>query len=198
MKIVGLTGGIGSGKSTVSRILRELGAYVIEADELAREVVFPGEPAWREIKEVFGEGVLERDNRLNRKKLAEIVFADAEKRRKLEQITHPRIGERMMQELEKARKCGAKIAVIDAALLLESGLKDWVKPVILVMADERVRVERVCKRDKVCEDEVLARIRSQSPDSEKIKCADFVIENNGGLEELRERVAEVFQKIIQR
>lgn len=195
MKIAGLTGGIGSGKSTVARILSELGAYIIDADELARRVVEPGKPAFEEIRERFGEAVIGPAQNLDRKKLAEIIFDDPGKKELLEKITHPRIGEEIMRELQKAREQGFGLAVIDAALLLESPLGDWARPVILVVADPAVRVSRVCQRDRVCEEEVGSRIRNQSPDSEKMKKSDYVIDNNCDLEELKKRVTEVYHRL---
>jgi len=196
MKIAGLTGGIGSGKTMVAKILAELGAYVIDADHLARKVVQPEMPAWEEIKKVFGEEVINPDQTLNRAKLAEIIFSDPEKKKKLEQITHPRIGEEILRKLDQAKRLEVKLVVIDAALLLESPLREWVKPVILVVADEKVRVERVCQRDKVRPEEVYARIRNQALDSERKEKADYVIDNNGGLKELRTQVAQIFQEIL--
>jgi len=196
MKIAGLTGGIGSGKSTVARILAELGAYIIDADELARKAVEPGKPAWKEVKEKFGQEVINPDQSINRGRLAELIFSDPGKKALLEKITHPRIGEEIMRELEKAKKQGVKLTVIDAALLLESPLSQWVRPVIVVVAEERVRVERVCRRDRVCAKEVHSRIKNQTPDSEKKSQADYLIDNNGALEELKLRVAQVYQELV--
>jgi len=198
MKIVGLTGGIGSGKSEVARMFRELGAYVIDADELARRVVEPDKPAWRKIKDFFGEEVFNPDLSLNRKKLAEQVFGNEQARKKLEEITHPRIGEEILKELEKAKKKKAELVIIDAALLLESSLKDWVKPIILITAEEEIRIKRVCARDHCEEQEVRARIRNQAPDSERAKKADFIIKNEQGLKELREQVLKLYQELIQK
>jgi len=196
MKIVGLTGGIGSGKSEVARMFRELGAYVIDADEMARRVVEPDKPAWRGIKEFFGEEVFNPDQSLNRKKLAERVFGDEQTRKKLEEITHSKIGEEILKELEEAKKKKAKLVVIDAALLLESSLKDWVKPIILITADEELRIKRVCARDRCNKQEVRARIRNQAPDSERAKKADFIIKNEQGLTELRKAVSNLYQDLI--
>ena len=197
MKLAGLTGGIGSGKSTVARILAELGAYIIDADELARKVVEPGMPAWNEIRKVFGEDVINPDQTIDRKKLADVIFKNKKRRKQLEAITHPRIGEEIIKELDRAKKSGKKLAVIDAALLLESSLEKWVKPVIVVSADEGIRVERVCRRDGVSPEDVLARIRNQASDEERKKKADYLIENNGDLNELRARVFEIYKRIIQ-
>jgi dephospho-CoA kinase len=196
MKVAGITGGIGSGKSTVAGMLRELGAYVIDADQLARRIVEPGKPAWREIKAFFGDRVFNPDQTINRKKLAETVFANPEARKKLESFTHPRIGEEILKELAKAREQNYPLAVIDAALLIESDAADWLRPLILVVADEESRVQRVCARDSCCAEDVRARIRNQTSDAERRKKADFVIENNCGEKELRARVAELFQSLV--
>jgi len=196
MKVVGLTGGIGSGKSTVANMLAELGAYIIDADELARRIVEPGQPAWKEIEKNFGGQILNPDQTLNRKKMAEIVFANPEARKKLESITHPRIGEEMMRELEKAKKEQRKLVVFDAALLIESAAANRLKPLIVVSADEDLRVKRVCGRDRCCAEDVRARIRNQVPDSKRREKADFVIENNGDIDQLREGVSELYRKLI--
>jgi len=196
MKVAGITGGIGSGKSTVAKMLGELGAYVIDADQLARQIVEPGKPAWHKIKNYFGDEALNPDQTLNRKKLAEIVFANPEARKKLESFTHPRIGEEIMKELAKAQEQNCPLAVVDAALLVESASADWLRPLILVVADEESRVERVCGRDACGAEEVRARVRNQASDAERRKKAEFVIENNRGEKELRVRVAELYQRLV--
>lgn len=195
MKIVGLTGGIGSGKSTVARLLAERGARLIDADLLAREVVEPGRPAWEDIVREFGKEILNPDQSLNREKLAALVFADEQKRARLNQITHPRIGDEMLKRLQKFREEGAEVALIDAALLLESPGTNWIRPVIVVAADEQTRIQRVCKRDGVGEEEVRKRLRAQWSDEERAKRADFVIDNSGDLKALEKRVEEVWKKL---
>jgi dephospho-CoA kinase len=195
MKVAGITGGIGSGKSTVARMLGELGAYVIDADQLARVIVEPGKPAWQDIRDFFGDGILNSDKTLNRKKLADIVFKNPEARKKLESFTHPRIGQEILKGLQKATSENRKLAVIDAALLVESSSAAWIKPLILVTADEEVRVQRVCSRDNFCAEEVRERIRNQASDAERKKQADYVIENNGDEKALRAKALELYQKL---
>jgi len=195
MKVVGLTGGIGCGKSAVAGIFRGLGAYIIDADQLARRVVEPGKPALAEIKRAFGDEMLDPDGTLNRKKMAELVFARPEARKTLERITHPRIGEEIMAELKTARDQGCDLAVIDAALLVESASASWLRPLVLVVADEEARVSRVCDRDSFCAEEVRARIRNQASDEERRKKADFVIENNGDLEALKIQVSALYLEL---
>ena len=195
MKVAGITGGIGSGKSTAAKMLGELGAYVIDADQLARVVVEPGKPAWQEVRHFFGDSILNPDQSIDRKKLAEIVFKNPEARKKLESFTHPRIGQEILKGLQIAQSENRKLAVVDAALLVESPAGAWIKPLILVTADEDVRVERVCGRDNSCEAEVRARIRSQASDQERKNKADFIIENNGDEQLLRAKVQELYQKL---
>ena len=195
MKVVGLTGGIGCGKSTVAEIFRGLGAYIIDADQLARRVVEPGRPALAEIKKAFGDEMLNPDGTLSRKKMADIVFARPEARKTLERITHPRIGEEIMAELKKAQDQGCKLAVIDAALLVESASAGWLRPLVLVVADEESRISRVCGRDSFCAEEVRARIRNQASDEERRKKADFVIENNGDIEALKLQVSRLYREL---
>ena len=196
MKIVGLTGGIGSGKSTVAQMLVNRGARLIDADLLAREVVEPDRPAWRGIVAEFGGSVLNADRTLNREALARIVFQDESKLSRLNQLTHPRIGERMIELLNLAREEGAPVAVIDAALLFESPSTRWIKPVIVVVADDELKVQRVCARDRCDPEQVRSRLRSQWSDERKAAAADFVIDNSGGLASLERQVDELWPRLL--
>jgi dephospho-CoA kinase len=192
MRIAGITGGIGSGKSTVARMFARLGAEVIDADELARIVVDPGKRAWREIREAFGEGVLNDDQTINREALSEVVFKDSDARGRLEKITHPRIGEEIIRQLQEFRDKGVGLALIDAALLVESPATRWIRPVILVTAPEDERVRRTRERSALSEDEIRSRIRAQATDEERKSRADYVIDNSGGLEDLEGQVRELW------
>lgn len=196
MKVVGLTGGIGCGKSTVARLLVARGARLIDADALARVVVEPGRPAHRDIVAEFGEGVLNPDRTLNREALAAIVFNDRPRRDRLNQITHPRIGEEMLRLIKSAQDEGAAVAVIDAALLLESPATRWIKPVIVVVCDPAARLPRIAARDHADPAEIQARINSQWTDAERAAKADFVIDNSGDLASLERQVEKVWKQLI--
>ena len=178
--LVGLTGGIATGKSTVAEMLRQRGSVVIDADVLAREVVEPGQPALGRITEEFGRAVLQPDGRLDRKRLGTMVFADAARRQRLEQITHPAIRERFrhrLQELTEQGFCG--LAIFDAAVMIESGNYKNMDRLIVVATDEDTQIARLMAREGIDHDEALRKVRSQMPVAEKAKLADYVIENAG-------------------
>lgn len=191
--IVGLTGGIATGKSLVSAEFKRLGAIVIDADVIAREVVEPGKPAYDEIIEAFGEKVLNPDNTLNRKALGDIVFCDKEALGKLNRITHPRIRRRIREEIAKAG--GEELIVVDIALLIEMGFKDEVDSIIVVYADEERQIERMLERNGLTREEAVLRLSCQIPVKEKLGYADYVIENNGDIESAAERAREVFRAL---
>lgn len=197
MKIVGLTGSIATGKSTVAEMLEELGASIIDADAIARAVVEPGQPGLKKIIEAFGEEVLLPDGSLDRDKLGEIIFNDEDKRKQLNNITHPMISERMMKLVAEERKKGAKVCVMDIPLLFEGGGKySWLKPVLLAHSDEKAQLERLMERNSYSMEEAKSRISSQMNIDEKVKLADFVIYNSGTIEETREQVKAVWGKIL--
>lgn len=188
---IGLTGGIGSGKSTVTGYLRQKGYTVADADEVAREIVMPGAPALKKLQQAFGSGILAEDGSLRRKALADIVFADEKKRKILDDITHGEIYDIIVRRLDRAE---GDLAFCDAALLFESGLDREMDAVWLVTADEKVRIQRVAARDNTDAAHVRARIESQLDDSSKIKSADEVIDNSGSKEELFTQVEELLKK----
>ena len=178
--LVGLTGGIATGKSTVAAMFRSLGCPVIDADVLAREVVEPGEPALADIVREFGTGVLAPDGRLDRKALAAVVFADAGRRRRLEAITHPRIRERLASRLAALAGAGfGGVVIFDAAVIVESGAYRQMDRLVVVIADEATQLARLRARDGLDEEEARRRIASQMPLAEKAKLADHVIDNSG-------------------
>lgn len=176
MVVIGLTGGSGSGKSTIASLMRQRGINVIDADQIGRVVVEKGKPALTEIVEGFGEGVLQSDGTLDRKKLASIVFTDREQLKKLNRITHKYITAIVKEELAA---CKADISVIDAAVLKESGILDMCDYVIAVTADKELRIERIIARDGITREAAQNRISSQEPDAKYIQYADFVIDNSG-------------------
>jgi dephospho-CoA kinase len=178
--LVGLTGGIGTGKSTVSAMFRALGAVVIDADQLAREVVEPGEPALARIVEEFGPDVLRPDGRLDRQALGAIVFADSGKRRRLEAITHPAIRERLARRLAQLTGEGFRgVVLFDAPVIVESGFARTMDRLVVVVTDEATQLARLMARDAIGREEALRKIRSQMPLAEKARLADHVIDNSG-------------------
>lgn len=192
MFTIGLTGNIGSGKSTVSRYLAGQGAVIIDADQVAREVVRPGTPALAEILAVFGSGVLNRAGSLDRKKLGAIVFSDPQAMARLNAITHPRIVAAVAGEKQKlANSAGAadRLLVIDAPLLIEVGLQQSVDEVWVVTVDEQQQIARLMARDGLSEEAARARIAAQMPQAEKLNYARRVIDNSGSPEETRKQVA---------
>jgi dephospho-CoA kinase len=196
--LFGLTGGIASGKSTVAARLRAHGVPVIDADELAREVVEPGTEGLRAIVEAFGDGVLDASGALDRKALARIVFADPGARRRLNAITHPRIGQRtaaLAQDLTRARE---PLACYEAALLVENGVVDMFRPLVVVSCPQPVQIERICARDGASRDEAVARIAAQKPLAEKVAVADFVIDTDGPMERSWQRTDDVLRAICER
>ena len=195
MLIIGLTGGIASGKSTVANFFKELGAYLIDWDELAHEVVRPHSKAWKRIVEHFGPGVLNEDLSLNRQKLGEIVFVEREKLEKLNQIVHPEVIKEDGKRVNEIKKINPKAIIIkDIPLLIEVGLQKKVDKVIVVYASQENRLRRLLKQGFTLE-QAKRRIEAQLPLEEKIKFADFVVYNDGSLEETRRQV-EVIYKVL--
>ena len=191
----GLTGGIACGKSTVAARFREQGVQVIDADVVARQAVAPGTSGLTEIIKLFGEGVLRHDGTLDRSKLGAIVFGDEEKRRALNRILHPRIGARTMMLAQELAQRGEPLACYEAALLVENGLTDAFRPLVVVSVPEAIQVERTMARDGVDEKAALARIRAQMPVAEKAKVADYVIDTSSTMEQTLQRADEVLAAI---
>jgi dephospho-CoA kinase len=194
--LVGLTGGIGSGKSTVSALLAERGAEIIDADRIAREVVLPGTPAWCKIRDHFGPEVLLADGHIDRAALAGKVFDDPAKLALLNQITHPEIFARIADRLEELH--GRRVVVVlDAALLLEAGLAQRVDMLIVTHSPKELRVERLAVRGLGSE-QTKARMASQLSEDERIAHADLVIDNSGSLEDLVEQVDDAWRELRRR
>lgn len=193
---VGLTGGIGSGKSEVSRRLAAYGAIVIDADKIAREVVEPGTPGLAEITQAFGNNVLRPDGALDRQRLGSIVFADPDKLKVLNEIVHPKVGARVEELLQSAP--ADAIVVYDVPLLVENGLAPLYDLVIVVDAPDEVRIRRLRELRNMAEEDARARIAVQASREERLKVADIVIDNAGSLDDLSARVAEVWDEIVAR
>ena len=195
MKLVGLTGGIASGKSTVAEILKRQGAAIINADVLAREVVEPGHQAWTEIVNTFGIAVLQPDRTLDRQKLRAIIFDDAAARKKIESIIHPQVRALAEQRIREHAVAGYAVIVYEVPLLFEGNLQEWLRPVILVACDVDTQRNRLQSRDNLSAAQAQKHIDAQMSLEAKRRLADYVIENNGSLEDLKRQVQAVLEKI---
>lgn len=181
--IIGLTGSIGTGKSTIANKFRDLDIPVVDADLIAREVVEPGKDAYQDIVATFGKEILQNDKTLDRKALGNIVFNNEEKRKQLNAIIHPAIRKEMVRQRDEWVRNGKECVVLDIPLLYESGLTHYVDKVIVVYVDPEIQLQRIMDRDQSTEEEAKSRINSQIPVSEKAKKADAVIDNNRSKEE---------------
>jgi dephospho-CoA kinase len=182
MRLIGVTGGIATGKSTVDRMLADHGAIVIDADELAREAVRPGEPTLDEVATRFGRDVIRPDGTLDRGRVGEIVFADAEARRDLERITHPRIMELMQERIAAALASPVPLVAVDVPLLFESAREAMFEGVLLVYAPRDVQLRRLRERNGLDEDAALQRLAAQLPIDEKRDRATWIIDNSHGID----------------
>ncbi len=194
--IVGLTGGVASGKNLVAEELERLGAVVIDADLVAREITKPGTPAYREIVRRFGEKILMPDGSINRKALGEIVFSDPNELKALNGITHPPIIREIERRIEELRrKDPGAVVVLNAPLLIEVGLYRKMDKVVVVYADEKRQIERMMKRDEITRKEAVKRVRAQMPLKKKLDFADYVIDNNGSKERTREQTRKLYSML---
>jgi dephospho-CoA kinase len=194
--LVGLTGGIASGKSVVAEMLEELGARTIDFDVLARRVVEPGEPAWQDIVDHFGPGVLDQDRSIDRRRLGEIVFGDDSERAVLERLTHPRIREEFAREVRTITDRESETIIVAVVpLLVEGGLQSHFDHVVVVFAPDEVQLDRLMRRDGLSRDAAGARLAAQLPIEEKLSSADTVIDNSGSLEHTRHQVEELWARL---
>jgi len=195
MRIFGLTGGIGSGKSIVARMFREEKIPVVDADRISREVTAPGKPAHDEIVRRFGAQILLSDGRINRKKLGAIVFSDPGKRTELESITHPTISEGIRDAVSALASEGHAVVIVEAALILEKGRQGICEAVIGVRCERRLQVDRIMGRDGISREEALRIVSSQMDPEEKALASDYVIDNSGDLAGTRAQVRALAEKL---
>ncbi len=188
MRVFGLTGGIGSGKSTVARLFREEGIPVVDADRISREVTLPGTPAHADIVRRFGTEILLPDGRIDRKTLGAIVFADPAKRAVLEAITHPRILEGIRESVSAFAAEGHAVAIVEAALIHEKGRQGMFRAVIGVRCDRKSQVDRLMRRDRISREGALRIVSSQMDPEKKARASDYVIDNSGDLAITRDQV----------
>lgn len=196
MLIVGLTGGIASGKNSVAKQFLEFGAFIIDADLVARVLVVPGSEAWHEIVNTFGQEIVDERDEIDRGKLGKIIFTNPTKREKLNKILHPKIIAQEWKEVSKIKETNPEaLIIINAALLIESGSYKDVDTVILLSSEKKTAIQRIVARDGLSEEEALARFNSQMSLSAKKKYADFIIENDGSLEDLKKKVVTLTRKL---
>jgi dephospho-CoA kinase len=196
MIFVGLTGGVATGKSTVANMFGRCGAVVIDADQLAREVVKPGKPAWREIVRIFGKGILNPDRTTNRQALGSVVFSHPSKRRRLERIIHPRVArEQHRLTSQAAKKDPHAVVIYDVPLLFEAGVDKRVDKIIVVTADQNTQIARLKKRNGLSRSEALRRIKSQMPLSKKRRRADYILDGTKHLKRLAQDVRMLLENL---
>jgi dephospho-CoA kinase len=194
--LVGLTGGMGTGKTLAASFFKELGAFVLDADLICRKLVEPEQPAWREISDIFGKEVFTTSGVLDRKRLANIIFKDPQKKRILEGILHPKVFEIEEIKYEAIRKEHQNaVVIVDAALLIESGNYKKMDKVIVVNSNEKNRIDRIIARSQMSQDEVTTRINNQMASEEKVGYADFVLENSLDKDSLRSKVIDIYAKL---
>jgi dephospho-CoA kinase len=199
--IIGLTGGIVGGKSTAASMFRDLGAKIVDADELGHSVILPHKPAWEKITSLFGKDILQNDLTIDRGKLGKIVFTNQALLKKLNEITHPEIIKLIKKEINLAinkTQNQEKMLFIDAALIYEAKIDRLMDKVIVVYINENEQVKRLIKRNNISKEEALQRIKSQMPMKEKVKMADYVIDNSNSLDKTREQVETIWQSLVSR
>ena len=194
--IVGLTGGIVGGKSTVASMFKNLGAKIIDADKLGHSVILPNKPAWKKIVKIFGKDILQNDLTINREKLGKIVFTNQTFLKKLNEVTHPEITKMIKKEIDSATNNQEKVLIIDAALIYEAKIDRLMDKIIVVYIDKDEQIKRLIKRNNFSRDEALQRVRSQIPMEEKAKMADYVIDNSNSLSKTREQVEKIWQSLV--
>ena len=195
MKIYGLTGGIASGKSMAAKFFEELGATVIDADQVARDVMSQGQPTYEQVVAEFGTGILDDNGDIHRSKLRELIFTDPEAKEKLDNITHPPIIGNIIGRIREHFEQSQTPLIIEAALMVETRQSFPLEGLIVVYCSEKNQIKRICERDGVAEESAKAALASQMRMKEKIGYADYVIRNNGSLENLRKQVEKLWKKL---
>src|SRR3972149_2711054 len=195
MVVIGLTGSIGTGKSTVAECLARRGAVVINADEVGHRAFLPNTPIWEEVVAAFGRGILGEGEEIDRKRLGEIVFNAPEKLQLLNQIMHPRMKDMMAAQIARLREEGVEVAVVEAALLIEARWAGLADQVWVTTASEDTVIRRLASRNGLSEEQVRARIRSQMPPEEKLGYADVAVDTNCTLAEVEEKVAQLWDSL---
>jgi dephospho-CoA kinase len=199
--IVGLTGGIVGGKSTVASMFKNLGAKIVDADKLGHSVILPHKPAWKKITRLFGKDILQNDLTIDRGKLGKIVFTNQTLLKKLNEITHPEIIKLIKKEINLAinkTHRQEKILIIDAALIYEAKIDRLMDKIMVVYINKDEQVKRLIRRNNLSKEEAFQRIKSQMPMKEKIKMADYVIDNSNSLDKTREQVETIWQSLVSR
>ncbi len=197
MVVIGVTGGVGTGKSTVANIFKQLGAVVLDADAMAHQVMEPKRLAWRQIVKTFGEGILNDDQTVNRRQLASVVFRDEQGRKRLERIIHPQVLRVMKQQLHRLRRSRRiKAVVLDVPLLVEVGARSWVDALVVVTAPPEVQRERLQKKYGWSDEETTARMDAQLELSAKVALADHVVDNADGVDATRTQVKRIWNQLV--
>ncbi|MBM4404849.1 MAG: dephospho-CoA kinase [Chloroflexi bacterium] len=194
MIVIGLTGGIGSGKSTVTQHLKELGAVIVDADKVGHETYLPETPAWKDLIATWGTDLLLPNREIDRKKLGAIVFSDPKNLQTLNGIVHPRLRELLLKKIEENRALGTKVLVIEAAILIEASWQNVVDEVWVAHAPEDVVIKRIMARNNWGEEQIRARIRSQMTNDERAKHANVMLDTNCTLEEVRAKVKHLWDE----
>lgn len=195
MIIIGVTGNIGSGKSTVCQILAQLGATIIDADKLAHETYKPHSKTWQELITAFGKNIVKANQEIDRQKLGQMVFSDPDALAKLNQIVHPGVYHLAQERIETYRCQKLKAIIVEATLLLEAGWTDLVDKVWLIIAPQDVAIQRLIHHKGIPETQILNRLKSQMPTQEKMRCADEIIYNDGTIPQLEAKVARLWHKL---
>lgn len=197
MIIVGVTGSIGTGKTTVAGMFKRKGAVVIDADEISHHLIYPGRPAWKKIVSIFGKTILRRDYFIDRKILGQKVFSDRRKLKRLSGIIHPLVYKAIRGKIAKIKRADpSAIVILDVPLLLESGGQKHVDKLVVVAASRDIQLKRACSKFGIRKSDVLRRIKLQMPLKEKIKVADFVIDNGGNLISTEKQARAIWKKLV--